>query len=192
MLLLGLVMNMPVSAGVAHQGVTLTPMASVTGTAVGVTITVKLDQEQINVRSGPGTTYSLVGVLLAGQKVPAKGRSVGGEWILVVYPGAPGGLGWVYAPLVDPSGGALPVVEPPPTPTPLVTATIDPTLAAQFIITTIPTRLPAFTQAPPLVIPTYQAVSGGFSAGGVPMGLVIVALAALGIFLGIFSLAQGR
>lgn len=191
-LIMALVLNMPVSAGVTPQQVTLSPLPTVTGTPVGVTITVKLDQEQINVRAGPGTTYPLVGVLLAGQKVPAKGRSVGGEWILVVYPGAPGGVGWVYAPLVDPSGGALPVVEPPPTPTPLVTATIDPTLAAQFIITTIPTRLPTFTPPPPLVIPTFQASAGGFSISGVPMGLVIVALAALGIFLGIFSLAQGR
>jgi len=185
---------MPVFAeGTALQNTpSPTLMDTVTGTPVGVSITVKLDQEQINVRSGPGTTYSLVGVLLAGQNVPAQGRSVGGEWILIIYPGAPGGVGWVYAPLVNPSGGALPVVEPPPTPTPLVTATIDPTLAAQFIVTQVPTRLATFTQPPPLVIPTFQAVTGSMSPGGLPMGLIIVVLAALGAFLGLFSLAQGR
>lgn len=38
---------------------------TVTGTPVGAAITVKIDQQQINVRSGPGTFYPKVGVLLA-------------------------------------------------------------------------------------------------------------------------------
>jgi len=97
----------------------------------------------------------------------------------------------VYAPLVDVKGGALPVVEPPATPTPAVTNTIDPTLAAQFIVTTQPTRLPTFTAPPPLAIPTFRAASSALSSP-IPMGLVIVALAALGAFLGLFSLIQGR
>ena len=50
--------------------------------------------------------------------------------------------------------GPLPIVEPPPSPTPQYTATIDPTLAAQFVITIQPTRLPTFTEPAPIVIPT--------------------------------------
>lgn len=188
---LALGMSFPASAGVDPQLPTVA-IPTVTGTPVGVIITVKMDQDQINVRSGPGTIYPKVGVLLAGQQVPAKGRSVSGVWILVDYPGAEGGMAWVYEPLVDVSGGALPVVEPPPTPTPLYTTTIDPTLAAQFIITTVPTRLPTFTPPPPLIIPTFQANTGASAPGGLPMGLVIVALAALGGFLGLLSLARGR
>lgn len=164
---------------------------TVTGTPIGVTIIVKMDQPQINVRVGPGTIYEAVGVLLAGQEIPAKGRTVTGEWILIDYPGGQGNQGWVYAPLIDIKGGALPVVEPPSTPTPAVTNTIDPTLAAQFIVTSVPTRLPTFTPPPPLTIPTYTA-QGGVLGGAIPMGLVIVALAALGAFLGLFSLIQGR
>jgi hypothetical protein len=166
-------------------------MATVTSTPEGVYITVKLDQQQVNVRSGPGTFYPKVGVLLVGQKVPAKGKSVGGEWILVEYPGIPGGLAWVYAPLVDKSIGELPVVEPPPTPTPLFTQTINPTLAAQFVVTSIPTRLPTFTQPAPLVIPTFQEQSGS-SISRIPMGLFILVIAAVGIFISLFSIAQGR
>ncbi|GAP21129.1 SH3 domain-containing protein [Leptolinea tardivitalis] len=166
---------------------------TVTSTAMGAAVTVKLDQEQINVRSGPGTLYPKVGVLLAGQVIPAKGKSPGGEWILVDYPGVEGGTAWLYAPLVDlMPGSVLNVIEPPPTPTPLVTATIDPTLAAQFIVTSVPTRLPTFTPPAPLQIPTFQAVDVGGSRTGVPPGLVIISLIIVGALLGVVSFTQRR
>ncbi|RPI33416.1 MAG: SH3 domain-containing protein, partial [Chloroflexota bacterium] len=111
------------------------------------------DQEEINVRSGPGTDYTLVGKLLAGQQVPALGRSPGGDWVQISFPGVPDNVAWVYAYLVT-VNGALPVVEPPPTPAPLISPTVDQTLAAQFIREIPPTRLPTFTPPPPLVIPT--------------------------------------
>jgi hypothetical protein len=165
---------------------------TVTGTPIGAAVTVKLDQEQINVRSGPGTLYPKVGVLLAGQVIPAKGRSPGGEWILVDYPGVEGGMAWLYAPLVDlVPGSVLTIIEPPPTPTPQITATIDPTLAAQFIVTSIPTRLPTFTPPGPLVIPTFTAVESG-SNRGVPPGLIIISLFTVGGLLGIVSFTQRR
>lgn len=180
----------PVRAGVDPQQPTVA-VPTVTGTPVGVTIVVKMDQPQINVRTGPGTVYEAVGVLLAGQEITAKGRTVTGEWILIDYPGGPSNTGWVYGPLVDIKGGALPVVEPPSSPTPAVTNTIDPTLAAQFIVTTQPTRLPTFTAPPPLTIPTFTTSTNTLTSR-IPIGLVIVALAALGAFLGLFSLIQGR
>jgi hypothetical protein len=166
---------------------------TVTSTPSGVTITVRLDQDQINVRSGPGTSYEKVGVLIAGQQAPAKGRSVAGEWLLIEYPGITGGLGWVYAPLVGITPGNLPIVEPPPTPTPLYTTTIDPTLAAQFIVTAAPTRLPTYTEAAPITIPTFEDKSRAqFIPGGVPLGLIILSLASVGVFIGLFTIAQGR
>lgn len=169
-------------------------IATVTGTATGPYIVVKQDAEQtqINVRSGPGTFYDKVGVLLTGQQVGAKGRSVGGEWIYIDYPGVTGSAAWVYSPLVEVFGGALPIVEPPPTPTPLITATIDPTLAAQFIVTNAPTRLPTFTEPPPLVIPTFSAVENVQGVAGVPVGMIILIIAGLGILLGFITLVQGR
>ncbi|NMC80439.1 MAG: SH3 domain-containing protein [Chloroflexi bacterium] len=169
-------------------------MATVTSTPSGVMITVRADadQTQINVRSGPGTYYEKVGVLLTGQQAPAKGRSAGGDWIMIEYPGVQGGTAWVFASLVDLTpGGELPIVEPPPTPTPLVTPTIDPTLAAQFVVTSAPTRLPTFTAPPPLTIPTFQEKST-IGVGGVPMGLVILGLVAVGAVIGLFAFTQGR
>ncbi len=164
---------------------------TVTGTPSGPVITVNADQDQINVRSGPNTDYPIVGVLVAGQKVPALGRSVGGDWVQIVYPGVEGGVAWVYAYLVT-SNSTLPIVEPPPTPTPRVTPTIDPTLASQYVINLEPTRLPTYTAPPPLAIPTYTEEPVAINTGGLPMGLIIVGMGVVGIFGLLISLFQRR
>ncbi len=147
----------------------------------------------IRVRSGPATTYEQVGFLLAGQEVPVLGRTPGGDWLKVVYPGAPGNAGWVFAPLIVlPPSAVIPIMEPPPTPTPAVTPTVNPTLAAQFVGEIPPTRLPTFTPAPPLSIPTFPAAERVTPAGGVPMGLVIIVLAVIGFFGLLISFVSGR
>lgn len=165
---------------------------TVTGTDQGVVVTVKNDpaNPQINLRAGPGTEYDKVGTMVIGQKAVAKGRTEGGTWLLIEYPGAPGGYAWVYSTYVDYLGD-LPIVTIPNTPTPRVTNTIDPTLAAQFIITVEPTRLPTFTQPAPLAIPTFPQSSSTYESS-VPMGLIIVSCAILGIIIGLFTLAQKR
>lgn len=181
-----------VQAGTLNQMPTV-DIATVTGTPTGVIATVKMDvdQGQVNVRNGPGTFYDKVGVLLAGQKVPAKGKSVAGEWIMIEYPGVEGGIAWIYSPLVDLSPGNLAIVEPPPTPAPKVTNTINPTLAAQFVITNVPTRLPSYTPPPPLAIPTFTENNQGMALSSrMPVGLLIIGLAGAGILIGIFTLAQ--
>jgi hypothetical protein len=165
---------------------------TVTGTPSGVFITVTYP-EQINVRSGPvfsGLSYAIVGVLLPGQTAPVIGKTAGGEWIQIYYPGVPGDNGWVYAPLVTLSPGFVPIVLPPPTATPQTTPTIDPTLAAAFAIPLTPTRLPTFTPAPPLQIPVYTPAKAG--VGSVPMGLIITVLALIGIFGALVSFLRGR
>jgi uncharacterized protein YraI len=142
------------------------------------------DNPEINVRAGPGTDYPIIGKLLAGQQVPALGKSPGGDWVQISYPQSQDGLGWVYAYLVTLSG-TVPVVVPPPTPTPLVTPTIDPTLAAQFILDTPSARLPTFTPPPPLAIATYPAASPLQMAGGKPLLYVMFFLAGVGL-VGVF------
>jgi hypothetical protein len=128
-----------------RQGEAYQDVATPTGILVTVTYS-----DPINVRSGPSTQlYPIVHQLAPGEVVPALGISPGREWIQISYPG---GTGWVYASFVSISGGELQIIEPPPTPTPLVTATIDPTLAAQFAIQPTITRLPTFTPPPPLEI----------------------------------------
>src|SRR5512139_1613262 len=137
----------PAQAGRLAQQPTVS-IPTVTSSPSGPVVTVNSDQDIINVRSGPSTDYPIVGVLVAGQQVPALGRSAGGDWVEIVYPGVEEGVAWVYSYLVT-VNQLLPIVEPPPTPTPRVTPTIDPTLAAQFVIELAPTRLPTFTPPPP-------------------------------------------
>src|SRR4030095_14296653 len=105
--------------------------------------------DPINVRGGPSTVYyPIVGQLAPGDTAPALGTSPGREWVQISYPSAPGGVGWVYAIYVTVTGGELLVVEAPSTPTPEVTSTIDPTLAAAFNFQPTSTRLPTFTPPP--------------------------------------------
>jgi hypothetical protein len=166
---------------------------TVTGTPVGA-LAVVLENEQgfVNVRAGPSTVaYEIVGVLISGQQVPALGRSPGGDWIQVSYPGVPGGVAWVWSDLVE-VRGSLRVVEPPPTPTPAMTATIDPTLAAQFLVEAPPTRLPTFTEPPPLAQPTLPVDAPIATSGRVPIGLVIIGLAVVGLFGTLISLMSRR
>lgn len=165
---------------------------TVTGTPKGVTATVSMDQEFVNVRSGPGVFYEKIGYLLPGQQVPVKGRSAGGDWLYIEYLGVQGNRGWIYAPNVSLTAGSLSIIEPPPTPTPKVTSTIDPTLAAQFVITPIATRAPTFTVAQPIEIPTFTDTIDNTILSRMPMGLIILVLGGFGIILGIFAFFQNR
>ena len=164
---------------------------TVTSSPQGTVVTVTREYDQINVRNGPGGDYPKVGVLIAGQQVPALGRSVGGLWIQIIYPGGPDGTAWVYSPLVELSG-SLPIVEPPATPTPRTTPTIDLTLAAQFIVEVPPTRLPTFTPPPSLALPTFQSQLPSSVASRIPMGLLIVGMAVIGLFGTLLTFLRGR
>jgi hypothetical protein len=166
---------------------------TVTGTPLGPTIRVNADQDQINVRSGPSTFYDVIGVMIAGQTAPALGRTAGGDWIQVGYAGVEGGVAWVYSPLVTLiRSGDLPILEPPPTSTPRVTPTIDPTLAAQFVVDVPSTRLPTFTNAPTLVFPTFEVQDEPISTSSFPMGMLIAFLGIVGILGALFSFLRGR
>ncbi len=151
--------------------------------------------DQVNVRIAPCVDCELVGVLIAGQQAEALGRTPGGDWIQIVYAGVPGNVAWVYAPLVqiiNLGAGALPIVEPPATPTPRVTATIDPTLAAQFNLSDgLPTRLPTFTPSGPVALLTFPS-AGNAPGVGFPPILAIVGLMVVGGMGLVVSLLRGR
>jgi hypothetical protein len=152
------------------------------------------DNEQgfVNVRAGPSAVdYEIVGILQVNQSVPALGRSPGGDWIMIAYPGVQGGIAWIYVDLVDVTG-KLPIVDIPPTPTPRVTATIDPTLAAQFLVDVPATRLPTFTAPPPISMPTYQVNAPIATSGRLPVGFVIIGMAVVGLFGVLISFLRGR
>ena len=164
------------STVVLAQQPTDTPAA-----ATGMYITVITEEPQINVRMGPNSSiYPVVGVLPTGSTAPALGRSLGGDWVQIEFPSAPNKTGWVYSPLVKVSPGTLRIVAPPPTPVPPATATIDPTLAAQFSIVATNTRLPTFTPPPSLTFPSYTEAPAVNYGNSVPLAVVIIALAILG------------
>jgi uncharacterized protein YraI len=136
--------------------------------------------DPINVRGGPSTVhYPIVGRLSPGDTAVALGTSPGREWVQIAYPGAPSGVGWVYAIYVSVTGGELLVVEAPSTPTPEVTSTIDPTLAAAFNFQPTATRLPTFTPPPPLTVPQFTEVSTPRNSMVAP-GIFVVGLVLLG------------
>ncbi|HAF47622.1 MAG TPA: hypothetical protein DCL08_00060 [Anaerolineaceae bacterium] len=192
MIIVGLTLVGQVQAGpLAQQPTGVIP--TVTSTPRGPYVIVNAiaaNETQINVRAGPSALTEKVGVLIVGQEANALGRY--GDWVQIEYPGIPGGKAWVYGNYVSIFGGNLPLLEPPPTSTPNMTQTVDPTLAAQFLITPDSTRLPTFTEPPPLEIPTFTSEVNNGGVGGVPVGLIIVGLGSLGLFLGVIALISGR
>ena len=148
-------------------------------TPTGVLATV-IYAEQINVRGGPSTVnFPIIGQLFPGDVVPALGISPGREWVQISFANGVGGVGWVYAPFVSLSGGELRIIEPPPTQTPLVSATVDLTLAAEFIVQPTQTRIPTFTPPPPLEVPQFNE-AGSSQPSGTALGILILLLVIIG------------
>jgi hypothetical protein len=73
----------------------------------------------LNVRTGPGTAYPIVGGLSRDDVVEVVGKNAAGDWLQIAYNGQGG---WVTAAYVDLSGSLAAVPEvsapPPPPPTP--------------------------------------------------------------------------
>ncbi len=147
-------------------------------TPTGVIITVTYT-EPMNVRGGPGTSYDILGQIQPGSIYSALGISPGREWVQIAYPPGPNGIGWVYSSYVNISGGELRIVEPPPTQTPLVTSTFDPTLLAEFNIQPTQTRMPTFTPPPPLAVPQFTETAT-VNTPKFPSGIFVVVLGILG------------
>jgi heat shock protein HslJ len=84
----------------------------------------------VNVRTGPGSEYPVIGVAPFGAEGEIVGRSADGQWWAASVPASPSGIGWVSAAYVDVSNTQnVPVIAPPPpppTPTPAPTPTLAP------------------------------------------------------------------
>ena len=194
LLLLALALSAPLQAQVLAQQPTGS-IPTVTGTPTGPVVSVDPSMGWIDVYAGPNTrNYPRIGVLLVGAKYPALGRARGDDnWILIQYEGVPGSVAWVYAlyvSLTSTSGQGLPLIDIPPTPTPLFTPTIDPTLAARYLPVENATRLPTFTAPAPLAVPTFVDEAG--RAGRIPVGLLIFGFAVVGALGTMISFLRGR
>jgi hypothetical protein len=100
-------------------------------------------------------------------------------------------VGWLYAIYVNIENGELPIIEPPPTPTLIATATINPTFAAAFIFQPTTTRMPTFTPPPPMEIPQFgdEIVT---RPTGIASGWLVVSLFLLGAVSYLIALVLNR
>lgn len=76
----------------------------------------------LNVRSGLGTNYYRIGTLKQTDIVQVIGVNASLDWLVINFPLETGGRGWVQGSLVNVTGnlGSIPIIEPPPSPTPNV------------------------------------------------------------------------
>jgi len=68
-------------------------------------------QQQLNVRSGPGTDFSSLGTLNPQDVVRLTGKDPNGAWLQIEFAAGPDGKGWVNAAFVQAQGaGNLPII----------------------------------------------------------------------------------
>lgn len=154
--------------------------------------------QDVNVRSGPGTEYDQVGVVVPGQTSAILGQSPDSAWIKIEYIGGPDNTGWVFAQFVRIIGdnANIPTLIPPATPTLRPTTTPEPgATSGPLPIGTQATgdgRLPTFT--PPAVQsrPTLLPAQGVREGAAFPPAVLIIVLFVLGSFGGILSLLRFR
>lgn len=92
----------------------------------------------VNVRSGPGTVYEIIGVLVEGGSATVAGKNYEGTWWYIDFPSGIGGHAWVGGSVVNASciPATLAIIAAPPTPVP-PTATSTPVVAAAFAVTSV-------------------------------------------------------
>lgn len=118
----------------------------------------------VNVRSGPGTTYNLLGQVNAGQSAPVRGKSADGAWWQITFGN---GVGWVFGQLVTFKGdaNAVPVASAPPPPV----AQIVPTATPRPPAATPTSNLPASAFLPYSQVMRFSPRD---DIGDVPLGMI--------------------
>jgi hypothetical protein len=96
----------------------LTPTITPSITPENPLVTVSMDTR---CRTGPGTVYDVLGVLLIGQTAEVVGRSHNSDNWIIKLPDTPSVTCWLWAYYSTITGdtSGVPVVQPPPTPTPV-------------------------------------------------------------------------
>ena len=104
--------------------------------------------QALNIRSGPGVAFPVIGVARNGDEGEIVGRSADGRWWAVSLPAAPGGIGWASADFVLATNAEnVPVIAapppPPPTPTPVRPPTATPAPPPPPTATPVPPAAPS-------------------------------------------------
>ncbi|MBU4457047.1 MAG: SH3 domain-containing protein [Nanoarchaeota archaeon] len=95
--------------------------------------------QQLNVRSGPGTDYNVLGMIQPDTVMLLTGKNENATWLQIEYTGGPGGRGWVTAAYVQVNDSAsLPVLNASGTP-----VTPDASGPTSVPVTPTPTIAPA-------------------------------------------------
>jgi uncharacterized protein YraI len=94
-------------AATAAPAAAAAPAAPVAAAATTGGVNVSVTSATLNVRSGPGTNYSILGRLNQGQTIVATGKTADGQWLQVTYNGA---KAFVFAAYTTFSSGAAPAV----------------------------------------------------------------------------------
>ncbi|MDO9347789.1 MAG: SH3 domain-containing protein, partial [Anaerolineales bacterium] len=95
--------------------------------------------QQLNVRSGPGTDYNVLGMIQPDTVMLLTGKNENATWLQIEYAGGPGGRGWVTAAYVQANDTAsLPVLD--ASGTPVTPGTAE---ATSIPVTPTPTIAPA-------------------------------------------------
>lgn len=129
--------NPGAGGGATGPGAVVTVPAPAPG-APAVTVTAA---DGVNVRSGPGTDYDVVGLMPYGTQAPVVGRSQDGGWWVVSVPVTRNNQGWVAAEYVEAANAQdVPVIMPPgdvPQPGPVIAFSAEPTTIQSGQCTTL-------------------------------------------------------
>ena len=115
----------PTATSMPTTAPTSTPVPTSSATPVPGVIIRPGSAQGLNVRSGPGLSYSVLTTLAAGTRLEPVGRDQSEQWLAVccIAPGgnrSPDDVGWVLAQMVDPGQmdlSRLPLLAAPPLPT---------------------------------------------------------------------------
>jgi hypothetical protein len=120
----------PLATGTNMSTETRTPQAveAVINSPTSCVPTV-ITNSPINVRSGPGVDYTIIGSLLKGGSAGVSGKSNDGTWWYIDFPVGEGGHGWISGSVVTTSciPDSLAIIAAPPLPTKPPTQVPNPT-----------------------------------------------------------------
>jgi ABC-type branched-subunit amino acid transport system substrate-binding protein len=119
------IVSVPPTAAPQAPFTQATAVGQPAATAVPQGATLTVPSTTVNVRSGPGLNYSILGRIKFNDVVPIIGISPDANWYVINFLN---GQGWVLGSVVTVTGSltGIPIVNPPPSPTPQP-ATLTPT-----------------------------------------------------------------
>ena len=119
------------STAIRTSVATATPTAQPSPTVSGYHLTIRSTYQ--NIRGGPGLNFDVIGQLARGTQARVIGATADFSWLVIDFRGQ---WGWLAAYLVDAVGNRnlVPIILPPPTPTPPATATVAPPSLADLVI----------------------------------------------------------